>query len=226
MAYFGHVFAPCKILPIYGPLARMEKPEKQAESAGGRSRVIVGAAWMDTLLPLMASDVWPPNTKFLVVESDWRCYKNDCHCLCAASLLQEKDILPRRDMADVPIFNGSVNQQLRSRKNADSHILKDLLAIWTHASRIKKAPADEERLGGGHGNFVWFSFRQGTATWEHEKHYDFEPRPQEKRQEAVGIGLYMVGVTKEGAHYMLSEKVFFILVFLVFVTCSNFERNA
>ena len=79
-------YAPAIPLVLWGMSAKMEGPTLEPASADGRSKVLVGGIWMDTLLPLMASSAFPSHTKFFVVESDHRFFESEIDALEAAGL--------------------------------------------------------------------------------------------------------------------------------------------
>ena len=212
VTYHSSVFAPVKPLVVYAPLARADRPELQAASEKGNSKVIVGDVWIDTLLPLAASNVWPKGTKFLIVENDYRIYKNDCFAMQAVGHCHQPSILGEKSMDEIPMFNSSAYGLYCDRSVAKSNILKDFLSIWTTASRIDRPLEKERQISGGYGNLVWFSWRTGVLAWnKQETHYDFPPRGPEQREVCPGVGLYCVGITKEAANYMLNMKVLFFL---------------
>ena len=175
----------------------------EPQSADGRSKVLVGGIWMDTLLPLMASSAFPKHTKFIVAESDHRFFECEVDALAAASKMLTTSENAKNTWM-VPFFGRDVKEQLRhSSYYARASVLPDILRTWTQACRLKKANEDE--IPFGYGNFIWFSYRNGLNCSEGATHFAYDSLMPDHRLEAPGIGCFLMGVTGFGAEYMLQH---------------------
>ena len=61
---------------FYGQEAKLEPPQTGLKGhCGGRD--VVGSAWIDLVLPYCADLRHGPDTKFFIIEQDWRLYPED-----------------------------------------------------------------------------------------------------------------------------------------------------
>lgn len=196
--------APAVPLVLYGMCGRCEKPERDPKSAGGRSKILVGGVTLDSILPIAALETWPPNCKFLIVESDWRAFEADVDAFGAGCSILSQD---RPELLEKTNFFGrSVVHQLRYRRSTEHcSVLGDMLKIWTQACRVPKR--NEKDIQNGHGNLVWFSYRQHARLTRGGSHFDFTDLEEDNRLKAVGIGCYCYGITAFAANYMLQNQV-------------------
>ena len=205
-------YAPCVPLVLWGMSAKMEKPRLVAESASGKSKELVGAMWLDTILPLCSARQFPSHTKFIIVESDHRFFESDIDALdCASRVLNSSD-MTKQHLAKLPFYGREHADKLRSLPTVTSaSVLPELLNVWTQAARITK-PGKENVIPNGHGNLIWFSYRKNLNVGKKKvQHFDFHDVYQDKRPKSVGIGCYCIGLTSWAAGYMLQHLIVFLL---------------
>jgi hypothetical protein len=74
--YCATALLPLRPLVFYGSEAKLEPPQTGGNGhCGGKD--VVGSAWIDLLLPYCADPRHAPDTKFFIIEQDWRLYPED-----------------------------------------------------------------------------------------------------------------------------------------------------
>lgn len=208
LAYISAKFAPCVPLCLWGMSAREERLQKDPESAGGRSKPLVGRMWLDSVLPIGAGNGIPPYTKIIVVESDWREFEADLVVQEAGATVLGEQHHPE-SLQQTPCFGRSSAMGMRARRAEQHSSIGDLLKIWTTAARLKKK--NEEQVQGGYGNLIWFSYRPTACLRPGDQHFDFAIKAKDERERNVGIGCYLIGLTGAACSYILQKKVHLFL---------------
>jgi hypothetical protein len=190
---------PLRPLVSYGHEAKLEPPQTRGKGhCGGKD--VVGSAWIDLLLPYCADPRHAPDTKFFIIEQDWRLYPEDLEVNFESpdgtgeygSSSASTDVAP----SSMP---GPVRyQKLLSGEDPldPTPELRDMLAMAT-AARKWTTP----ECPGGHGELIWGSWEPWIRC---SVHYQWQVQA-DKRSTHPGVGNYVWMVTAACARKILVE---------------------
>ena len=163
--YCAMALMPLRPLVVDGQAAILEPPRTGLKGhCGGRG--VVGSAWIDLLLPYCADLRHGPDTKFFIIEQDWRLYPEDLEAVFENPGGTEEH---GSSSASTDVAPSAMPGPLKYEKLLSGEIpldptpeLRDMLAMTTAARRWTTPECP-----GGHGELIWGSWEPWIRTSVH-----------------------------------------------------------
>ena len=195
--YHTTAFWPLPVLVVYGQNAKLEPTIW--EGGFREDRDVVGSAWMDEIFLYCADKRHSPDTKFFIIEQDFRFYPEDC----------DGDALEARSHgAPMPQAN---RENAKVNYDSVSPELRDLLAYCTAARRWRTDKCPE-----GHGDLMWMSWEPGLQPSKKGEMHGPYKVTGDKRKSHPGTGNYLWMVTQKGANKIMTEHVPRIRIYYIY----------